>query len=706
MFMKRNRSIVFAFIVVVIFIFSCSVRNDRIAGRVVALGMDALDLRIVRELIGQNRLPTFRRLMEKGAYGGLRSYHPLLSPMIWTTFATGRTPDVHGVLDFTSLDASGAPISVPSSRRQCPALWNIVSRFDKSCDVIGWIASWPAETIDGAIVSDRFAPSPFMEKQNLLEDTLPNLTYPENLVFTLADLRVNYSQIGYSELAPYLHLSRDECEKILSTPFSIHNRIHHLRSILSRTETYANVLFECLKKHPADLTLVYLDGTDSAAHLFMQERAPRQANVSDEDYARFSNVVNAVYERMDRLVKDVLDQLTDRDTLIIISDHGFRSGEERLRRSSLTTMGPAVSWHREEGALMAYGRGVQTGEIHDASVFDIAPTLLAMIGVAPSREMPGKIIAELVGGRQRAESFARVEDYDAGYQPPAMPSVSGADAGFNSEELQALGYAAANGKQNQSGKWENVNEYFNLGVYYENKGEYEKALQEIDRALSIDPNHRLSLGTRCRILVKTKQYEKAETDIARLETLLKDEIAAAEDDLSKIGKNDAAKTDWIRARAESGQVGLSELYHIRGEMEYQRGNYEKATASFSQSLELSSDNTQTMYNLGTCYGITGQYEKSVEILTKLLQMEPGHVKGRQSLSVAYIRLKRGASALPLLESLRSETPNDANIHYLMGEAYRTEQNMEKARECYEKALQIEPDLMKARQKLDLIIKGN
>jgi arylsulfatase A-like enzyme len=251
----------------------------------------------------------------------------------------------------------------------------------------------------GVVVSDRFASSSFIEKPNLFDDILPNLTFPENLAFTLADQRINYTHIGYAELSSYLRMSESECQKILATPFTIHNRIHHLRLILARTETYAHVLLDCLKNHPSDLTLTYFDGTDSVAHLFMQERPPRQPAVAEADFILFSNAVDAMYERMDRLVKDVLDRLDERDTLIVISDHGFRSGEERLKRSSLTTVGPAVSWHREEGTIIAYGPTIQSGEIHNASVFDIAPTLLAMQGIMPSPQMPGTILPELAGGK-------------------------------------------------------------------------------------------------------------------------------------------------------------------------------------------------------------------------------------------------------------------------------------------------------------------
>ncbi|MEW6238799.1 MAG: tetratricopeptide repeat protein [Candidatus Omnitrophota bacterium] len=700
--MIRNRLIVLLLSTVLFFPMACSERKNVHEGKIVVLGMDALDLKILRELIAQNRLPAFKRLMENGAYGVLQSYHPHVSPLIWTTIATGKTPDEHGILDFMGFDNNGAPINIPSSKRRCSALWNILTDHGKSCSVIGWYATWPAETIRGSIISDRFVPPLYVEKQNQPEDILPHLAFPEKLGYALYDYRQEYSQIGCAELSSYIRLNEEECRKILAAPFSFYDRVHFLRLILSRTETYASVLLDLLQNHPADLTLVYFDAADSAAHLFIQERPPRQPEITDEDYARFSNAVDAVYERMDRLLQEVENRLDERDTVIVISDHGFRSGEERLKRSSLTTMGPAVLWHRMEGTILARGPAVQPGGIVNASVFDIAPTLLAMLGIAPSMEMPGKILPELIGGEEKAKAFVRTPDLDGDYRPPELPNAPSSLNAFDREQLEALGYAAAEGKRTKEGKWENVNEYFNLAVYYELREEYEKALGEIDRALSIDPNHRSSLGTKCRLLTRMNLYEKALPEIARVEAILKSKMAAAENELERKKEAESLKTELIRARLDAERIGLSELYHNRGELEYQQGHFEKAVESFSRSLELAPDNMETMYNLGTCCGIAGQYEQSITLLTGLLKLDPQHSKGRQSLAVAYLRTNRAELARPLLESLVLEKPDDANILYLMGEAFRTEQNFEKAREWYEKALRIDPNLKKAKQKLEAL----
>src|ERR1700693_2461564 len=71
--------------------------------RVLLIGLDGADMRIVDRLIREGKLPTFARLKREGAWGPLRSVEPLLSPLVWTSIATGRRPQDHGVFDFVEI---------------------------------------------------------------------------------------------------------------------------------------------------------------------------------------------------------------------------------------------------------------------------------------------------------------------------------------------------------------------------------------------------------------------------------------------------------------------------------------------------------------------------------------------------------------------------------------------------------------------------
>ena len=101
-------------------------------------------------------MPSFAKLRQEGAYARLISAKPLLSPIIWTTIATGKPPDQHRIGHFVAVNAkTGEQLPVTSRMRKVKALWNILSDAGRSVAVVGWWATWPAEDVRGTVVSDH-----------------------------------------------------------------------------------------------------------------------------------------------------------------------------------------------------------------------------------------------------------------------------------------------------------------------------------------------------------------------------------------------------------------------------------------------------------------------------------------------------------------------------------------------------------------------
>jgi predicted AlkP superfamily phosphohydrolase/phosphomutase len=134
---------------------SLACARARSTSRVLLVGVDGADPDILGRLIGEGRLPSFTRLKTTGASGRLRSREPLLSPILWTTIATGRKAQDHGILDFVEVSSDGKLIPITSTRRRVPALWNILDHAGKSTGVVGWYATYPAEHVRGFLVSDH-----------------------------------------------------------------------------------------------------------------------------------------------------------------------------------------------------------------------------------------------------------------------------------------------------------------------------------------------------------------------------------------------------------------------------------------------------------------------------------------------------------------------------------------------------------------------
>lgn len=79
-------------------------RAPRTQRRVVVLGLDGLDPKIVRALMESGRAPNFQKLASMGAFRKLGTTMPALSPVAWSTFITGTDPGSHTVVDFIMRD--------------------------------------------------------------------------------------------------------------------------------------------------------------------------------------------------------------------------------------------------------------------------------------------------------------------------------------------------------------------------------------------------------------------------------------------------------------------------------------------------------------------------------------------------------------------------------------------------------------------------
>jgi len=70
------------------------------AKKVIFLGLDGLDPRLTERYMEEGKLPNLSKLREMGSYRRLRTTFPSLSPVAWSTFATGVNPAKHNIFDF------------------------------------------------------------------------------------------------------------------------------------------------------------------------------------------------------------------------------------------------------------------------------------------------------------------------------------------------------------------------------------------------------------------------------------------------------------------------------------------------------------------------------------------------------------------------------------------------------------------------------
>ena len=200
--------------------------------RVLALGLDGADWRNALPLLRQGKLPVLAALRRAGVSGTMLTNPDYRwSPVLWTTVATGKLPQQHGVGGFMVLDAdAGKAIPTPSTQRRCRALWNLFTERNRTVGFVGWWVTWPAEKVNGFMVSDHFSLSRFKVDKKFevrSEKFFERQTYPEELVDEIEHLKYSHDDVTREDLARFARLDEgfampEELEKFgdATGPFS------------------------------------------------------------------------------------------------------------------------------------------------------------------------------------------------------------------------------------------------------------------------------------------------------------------------------------------------------------------------------------------------------------------------------------------------------------------------------------------------------
>jgi len=377
--------------------------------RLVLIGLDGADWDTLEPLLRAGRLPHLARLIAEGASGPLRSYDPMISPLLWTTMVTGVGPDVHGVADFQAIEpASGRRVPITSRFRRVKALWNILSDAGKTNAFVAWWASYPAEKVDGYQVSNLLV-------FETLRPRAPGavvpagITYPPEYFEQILPAMKTAADLSYDEITPVLHIGRAEfaagLEEVLkprATDEETANRNLAQRpvplaiSILAGSKNYAAVASDLAARH-LDLTAVYFEGIDMMGHRFQHCMPPRLAICPEDDFREYRDAVTGFYVKQDDLIGRILDAAGTGATVMVVSDHGFKTGSDRPADILPFTTQQPVEWHRENGIFILSGTGARRARLAPrATLFDIAPTLLYLVGLPASEEMPGRVLLEAI----------------------------------------------------------------------------------------------------------------------------------------------------------------------------------------------------------------------------------------------------------------------------------------------------------------------
>lgn len=675
--------------------------------KVLLIGWDAADWKVIHPLLDAGMMPNLEKLINSGVMGNLATLFPDLSPMLWTSIATGKRPFKHGVLGFTEPDPHSAGIRpITNLSRKTKAIWNILCQNDRKCNVIGWWPSHPAEPINGVMVSNHYqrAKAPFGEPWPMT----PGSVYPQRLIRNLAELRMHPQELDVRLVMNFIPcLPEIDQEK--------DRRVEGIAKIIADSLNISRAATAVMRHEPWDFTAVYFEGIDHYSHGFMQFHPPHLEWVDEMDFELYKNVVASGYIHHDVLLGHLLD-LTDDDTLVIlVSDHGFHSDHLRPRHVPVEPAGPAVQ-HRHYGIFVMKGPGVLEDEtIHGATLLDICPTILMSLGLPVGNDMDGK---PLINAYKTPPKFNTIPSWDDvkgndGRHPQDM-RIDPVETREAVKQLAALGYIDEPSEDLETAEKETVRELqFNLARTYMDANRPLEAVPILKELYQKWPDeHRFGIQL-ISCLDALDRIQEARPILDELFLRREQNSIEASERLKELSQkykdaeNEPSRKEQWEIRKLRARIGINPyaMEYLMGSLHFAEGNmkealhhfqlaeksdpsqpriYEKlgkvllklkrpgqAETMFNKALELDPEDASAYLGIGNTYLARGQFDKAVAAVLDSVGLLYHNPRAHFLLGLALDHNGQTEQAVLALKVAVTQNPNMVNAHDLLADIFDT-----------------------------------
>lgn len=577
--------------------------------RVLLVGWSSADWQFLNPLLDAGRLPALQSVVERGVKADLASLSPMLSPLLWTSLVTGRRPEDHGILSESEPDeATGATRLASSSARRASALWNILDRAGLRTLAVNWPASQPAEPIAGATISNLFAQARAAYGQPW---PLPAAAvHPRSHGEILADLRVHAGDFTGDDLRAFIpHLARVD-QAADKRPLA-------LAVGLAESVTVHGAITWLMENESWDLAAVYYGALGPLTRFF------QPLHSKDEIYGGTAEVIARYH---DALLARLLQLAGPETAVVVVSEHGSQAGAPR-----------------PYGIFAAAGPGLRQDElIFGAGLLDVAPFVLKLLGLAPSQEMPGRLLAE---------AFISPPD-DARpvtLEPQATESTDDEawDAAAALAELAALGYTPP---PTEGAAQVLLQRDATLAQVHLAAGRFHDAIPLLEKILVTAPSaevrlalayayHRTKRSAEACAQLDAAPPDHPHTALLRAHLAADPEEAfAALQDAARLGAGDAllqfrtglvyaglrrwAEADEAYARALALDERMQPAHLGRARVLFEMERYAESVAAALDAVNLRFDDAQAHLVLGAALARHGQPERAIQALETSLRYRP------------------------------------------------------------------------------------
>lgn len=643
--------------------------------RILLIGWDAADWQIINPLMEAGALPNLQKLVEGGVMANLATLYPVISPMLWTSIATGKTADKHGILGFTEVGEDGHARPVTSTSRKTKAIWNIFQQaLGWRTHLVGWWASHPAEPLDGIVVSDRFS-----RTRQLDDDTWrvpPHTIHPASRTEEFGPLKMLINEVTEELILPFIPRAAEIDQ-------AKDQRLESFARVFSDACTVQSCITSAMETEPWDFAAVYFDAIDHLSHGFMPYHPPRMDHIPEQDFDMYKGVVEGAYRFHDLMLARLLELAGPETLVVLCSDHGFKSGVTRPVGNPNDPAGP-ILWHREYGVLILNGPGIKRDErVSGANLLDVAPTLLTLCGLPVGEDMGGKPLLQAMthppAKVETIPSWDAVEGRDGRHPPGHQWLSTREDAEELMKQFAALGYindptkdkdAMAEGVRLENG--------FNLSQVLLSTGQFDAAVQVLEPIARARPWETRYLHQFANACLRSGRYRMA------------DELLEASYPYSPEEPEPPMVAWMLRARAKAGigdlkaagaYLGAAMRRVVRhapawvelGNIWLEIGETAPAESCYRRALELDPDSAQAWLGMSNVHTRRRENNEAIDASLEAVRLLHHLPQAHLNLGMALAREGMFDDAIIALRRVLTMQPKALNAHRWLGAIYATQQ---------------------------------
>jgi len=683
--------------------------------KILLIGWDAADWKVINPLMDAGKMPFLQSIVERGVMGNLSTQHPVLSPMLWTSIATGKRPFKHGILGFVEPTIDGSAVQpVSNLSRRTKAIWNILNQENKRSNVISWWPSSPVEPINGVMVSNHYqcAVAPLNEPWPMPDGTV----HPASLSEALAEARFHPQELAADAVQAFV----PNAEKIDQEK---DKRIISIMKILSECTSVNAATTVAMDNGDWDLTAVYFDAIDHFCHGFMKYHPPRREHILPEDYELYKDVINTAYCYHDMMLGGLLQKAGEDATVIIVSDHGFHPDHNRPVEIPTQPAGPAIE-HRDLGIFVAAGPGIKKDYmIHGASQLDVTPTILSLFDLPVGYDMDGKVLTDIFEEEKKVDyihSWDEVAGNSAMYSPEEQSDPIASKEAI--KQLIALGYIDEMGGDMEKNVTKMANELqFNLAMSYMDANLHIEAVLILEPLYNSNPEqHRfgiqLSLCYRAledidaleklinilhkRRVTQSERAQKTLDDFHTQENLPAD-ISDKELHEWLNTLNDHNKKQWKRLKIESN-IPVFDTEYLLGYIAAAKGEHEQALTHLLKAEKEQSSRPGLQIQIGDIYLLLKRGQEAERAFKRALAIEPENPHAHLGLARTYLARRRPKPAAQAAIKTISLLYDYPMAHFCLGRALIQMHRFNEAVHAIEIALSQNPNFKQAHVRLALL----